>query len=178
MTREGVAESMVSVEASKRIRRGRWPIVLAVLTVPVMLAVLAAVFAAVFIVPQMSVRAVNDAAAHDIETRLLVVPLPDGADRIDSMSLAGKLSGNGNGMQYLGALLIRSDQTASELQAFYDTQTGMDELSVTVTTAGGLSELQSTPGFLGEPGEPGTFIVYAWGDGPGGDFEDSDLRGH
>lgn len=174
MTREGVADMMISADASKRIRRGRWPILLAVLTVPVMLAVLAAVF----IVPQMSVRAVNDAAAHDIETRLLDVQLPDGADRIDSTSLAGKLSGNGNGMQYLGALLIRSDQTAGELQAFYDTQTGIDELSVIVTTAGGLSELHSTPGFLGEPGEPGTFIVYAWGDGPGGDFEDSDLRGH
>lgn len=56
----------VSADASKRIGRGRWPIVLVLLAVPVMLAVIAAVI----IVPQLSVRAVNDAAARDIETWL------------------------------------------------------------------------------------------------------------
>lgn len=144
------------------------------LTVPAILVV----FAAVLIVPQMTVSNVNDAAARDVETRLLEAPLPDGAELIESMSPAGKLSGNGNGIQYLGALLIRSDQTTSGLQASYDARNGTDELSVTVTGAGELSGLHRTPGFLGEPAAPGTVIVFAWGDGPGEYFENADLRGH
>lgn len=40
------------------------------------------------------------------------------------------------------------------------------------------TRLHKTPGFLGETGEPGTFIVFAWGNDPGWLFRDFDLRGH
>ena len=38
---------------------------------------------------------------------------------IESISRAGKLTGNGNGMQYFGAILIRSDLSLEELDAYY-----------------------------------------------------------
>lgn len=136
------------------------------------------ILAAVLIVPQIFIQARNDAAAHEVETALLGSPLAPGADVVDSMSLAGKLSGNGNGMQYLGVLLIRSNQTLDELQAFYDTQSVDNAPTIEVATPESLNGLHKTPGFLGEAGEPGTFIVYAWGSGPGWPFSDSDLRGH
>ncbi|WP_309068511.1 hypothetical protein [Microbacterium sp.] len=125
-----------------------------------------------------SISLVNDGAARGIETRLLRLPLPDGTERIDSMAQAGKLVGNGNGMQYIAALLIRSDHGAARLQGFYDAQKGVADLSITVTPAEDLAALRNATGFLSDPGESGTFVVQAWGEGPGGIFEAFDIRGH
>ncbi|WP_449409038.1 PE family protein [Microbacterium maritypicum] len=157
-----------------RVRRGGWSVVGGVLAVPAVLLILAAVI----IGPQLGIQAANDAAARGVESSLRDVPLPAGAELVDSIAVAGKLSGNGNGMQYLGALLIRSDRTMSELQAHYDSQTSAGDLTIEVSGSQGLNGLHRTPGFLGEPGGPGTFLVFAWGDGPGPLFEDSDIRGH
>ncbi len=38
---------------------------------------------------------------------------------MESISKAGKLVGNGNGMQYFGAILIKSDRTLEELSSYY-----------------------------------------------------------
>lgn len=126
----------------------------------------------------MTITLVNDAAARSVETTLLDLPLPEGAERIDSMAQAGKLIGNGNGMQYLGALLIRSDQTTDALQAFYDAQVETDGLSIMVAPSGSPGTLDGAVGFLLQGAEPGTFDVWAWGEGPGSLFEEFDLRGH
>lgn len=77
----------------------------------------------------------------------------DGAELVDSVSVAGKLSGNGNGMQYLGVPLIRSDETLSELATSYDTQSINNAPSIEVATREP-QPLRRTPGFLGETGEP------------------------
>lgn len=163
-----------ATDADRQRRRGRWSLAFGLLTVPAIVLILAAVI----VVPQIVVQARNDAAAHDVETALLDAPLPAGAELVDSMSVAGKLSGNGNGMQYLGVLLIRSDQTLDELETFYGTQSLDNAPSIEVATPESLDGLHNTPGFLGETGEPGTFIVYAWGNDPGWLFSDFDLRGH
>ena len=124
-----------------------------------------------------SVPVVNDAAAREVETELLSLPLPAGTERIDSTAQAGRLVGNGNGMQYLGALLIRSDQSLEQLRSFYR---AYDDPAVAVipTTGTEIGEFHGASGFLARAGEAGTFIVYAWGDGPGWFYEDVDLRGH
>lgn len=124
-----------------------------------------------------SVPVVNDAAAREVETELLSLPLPAGTERIDSTAQAGRLVGNGNGMQYLGALLIRSDQSLEQLRSFYR---AYDDPAVAVipTTGTEIGEFHGAGGFLARAGEAGTFIVYAWGDGPGWFYEDVDLRGH
>ena len=142
--------------------------------------ILAAVLAMVILAVPVSIPIVNDAAASDVERRLMEIDVPAGAERIDSMAQAGKIVGNGNGMQYAGALLIRSEHSAADLQRFYSEQEGAVDLSITVTPADDLQRegLHGARGFLAQPGERGTFVVLAWGSGPGEFFEELDLRGH
>ena len=58
-----------------------------------------------------SIPLVNDFSAKRVEKQLLEISLPDHTQMVESLSKAGKLVGNGNGMQYFGAVLIRSEQT-------------------------------------------------------------------
>ena len=125
-----------------------------------------------------SIPIVNDSVARDVEMRLLDLPLPAGAERIDSMSQAGRIVGNGNGMQYFGALLIRSDDSADELQRFYTDHQEAIDLAIAVTPAQELRDFHGAHGFLGRVGEQGTFVVQAEGHAPGEMFENADLRGH
>jgi hypothetical protein len=138
------------------------------------------VTAAVLIAVPVSIPIVNDVAASDVERRLLDLPVPEGAERIDSMAQAGRIVGNGNGMQYVGALLIRSGDSEAALQRFYSAQERAAELSITVTPADDLERegFHGARGFLAHSGERGTFVVHAWGEAPGQIFEDLDLRGH
>ncbi|WP_336647700.1 hypothetical protein [Microbacterium sp. MMO-10] len=128
--------------------------------------------------PPVTITLVNDASARSVESSLRALPLPERTELVDSTSRAAKIVGNGNGMQYLGALLIRSDESAVELQAFYDAQSIPGDLTVAVAPSGRLNDFHGAGGFLDEPGEAGTFVVYAWGEGPGEVFEEFDLRGH
>ena len=60
----------------------------------------------------------NDRAAENI-AKQLESSVPADTVIIESVSKAGKLTGNGNGMQYFGAVLIKSDLTPDELSDFY-----------------------------------------------------------
>lgn len=138
------------------------------------------VLAIIVIAPAVIVPLVNDTAARGVETRLRDVPLPAGAELVDSDAIAGKISGNGNGMQYLGALLIRGadGEGADALGEHFRVHGEAAGLSVSVTPAEQFEGFSRTDGFLARPGERGTFIVWAWGEGPGWFFEGFDIRGH
>lgn len=56
-----------------------------------------------------SVPAVNDMYAREVARELAAVPLPEGTELIEKTSAAGKFFGNGNGMQYFGAVLLKAD---------------------------------------------------------------------
>lgn len=62
---------------------------------------------------------VNNRIAQGLEERLLEFPLPPETELLDSKAIAGKLSGNGNGMQYRGMLLLSSYLSEEELFAHY-----------------------------------------------------------
>ena len=66
-----------------------------------------------------SIPLINNYTAYKVERALCEIPLPEEAELIESLSQAGKLTGNGNGMQYFGAILIRSDLSLKELDAYY-----------------------------------------------------------
>jgi hypothetical protein len=125
-----------------------------------------------------AITLVNDAAARSVEAQLLELQLPDDAELLDSMSQAGNLTGNGNGMQYLGALLIKSDDSAAELRRFYEEVEDESGLQIAVTPAQDVQGFHGVGGFLADAGIEGTFVVEAWGDGAGWFFENFDLRGH
>ena len=62
---------------------------------------------------------VNDSIAKKTANELVDLPLPNGTEFIESIYKAGKLVGNGNGMQYFGAVLIKSELSLDELKEYY-----------------------------------------------------------
>ena len=59
----------------------------------------------------------NNLIAARLKRRLLDCPLPEDTQLLESKSIAGKMYGNGNGMQWFGIILVKSD---SDEQALYD----------------------------------------------------------
>ncbi len=129
----------------------------------------------------LSVPFINDHIAEDTERGLKKIPLPEATEFIESVSCAGKLVGNGNGMQYFGALLLKSELSADELQAYYsDAAKNSDLPECFVKEQSGKKidaiehrELQ----FECDDFSGGFYIVYAWGN-YGGLFSELDIRGH
>ena len=80
--------------------------------IPICVIAVLVCFVAVFI------PLLNDRTAENI-AKQLESSSPADTVIIESVSKAGKLTGNGNGMQYFGAVLIKSDLTADELSDFY-----------------------------------------------------------
>ena len=61
----------------------------------------------------------NDRIAQSLKDTLLAHPLPPETVLVDSKAVAGKMTGNGNGMQYYGMLLVKTALTEEELAAYY-----------------------------------------------------------
>lgn len=118
---------------------------------------------------------INDNVAKEVARSIREIQLPDNTEYVESFFQAGKLAGNGNGMQYLGGILIKSDCTLQDLQAYYS-QHEQDELAYIVEEPAAF--LQHEYIALNENIEKdGYYIVYSWG------FSDSlfaelDIRGH
>lgn len=68
----------------------------------------------------LTVHFANNRIAAQLEKRVLEYPLPPDTVLVDSKSVAGKVSGNGNGMQYYGGILVGSKLSEDELYAHYE----------------------------------------------------------
>ncbi|MDU1324728.1 MAG: hypothetical protein E6933_05960 [Clostridiales bacterium] len=114
-----------------------------------------------------------------VEKKLCAAPLPENTQLIDSVSKAGKLTGNGNGMQYLGAILIQSELTMEQLDSYYlHYRENEWEYLVTVQTDRDLSFIELDHlRFSQEVTADGYYIVYSWGKGIEL-YEMLDMRGH
>lgn len=129
----------------------------------------------------------NNAIALGIERDLKELPLPPNTEIVESTSAASRLIGNGNGMQYFGAVLLQSDLSLDELyshyrpyrQGLYDCLVEPQSGSV-IRPAGedlhGTIELAFRSSAEGE----GYYILYTWGMAPAWmkTLLDTDLRGH
>lgn len=62
----------------------------------------------------------NDIIADKPEKELINIPLPEKTQLVESNSVAAKLYGNGNGMQYIGQLLVTTELTEEELRYYYN----------------------------------------------------------
>jgi len=71
----------------------------------------------------------NNCIADRIEKRLTAYELPEGTELVDSVSTAGKFNGNGNGMQYMGTIVVSSDLREDELKDYYSSE--FDYIEVT-----------------------------------------------
>ena len=126
-----------------------------------------------------SISFINNNIAYKVEKELCETPLPEKTELIESISRAGKLTGNGNGMQYFGAILIRSDLSLEELDAYYsDYRRNEWEYLVEIQEGQSIDviehgELQFSEEIKGS----GYYIVYSWGSG-NSPLEELDIRGH
>ena len=141
--------------------------------------VIGLVAAVVLIIVIGSIPATNNYTAYKVERELCETPLPEKTERIESLSRAGKLTGNGNGMQYFGAILIRSELSLEELDAYYSDYRSNKWEYLVETQEGQHIEVidHGTLQFTEEIKDSGYYIVYSWGSG-NSLLEELDIRGH
>ena len=126
-----------------------------------------------------SISFINNNIAYKVEKELCETPLPEKTELIESISRAAKLTGNGNGMQYFGAILIRSDLSLEELDAYYSGYRSNEWECLVETQEGQSIEVidHETLQFSEEIKDSGYYILYSWGSG-NSLLEELDIRGH
>lgn len=121
----------------------------------------------------------NNRAAEQVAEDLQSIPLPEKTELVEVQSAAGKLVGNGNGMQYFGAILIKSELSLATLEAYYAGYAKeewecivekQDNKALQVIEHGNLN-------FETEINSEDFYIVYSWGSNDS-IFNEFDLRGH
>lgn len=124
-----------------------------------------------------SVPLVNNFSAKKLENDLIEITLPDNTEIVESLSKAGKLVGNGNGMQYFGAMLIRSEKTLDELTVYYsqnNTNICVKEQKTQIIQCVEHGELSFKTHITDDEDY---YIVYLFGSGIS-PFAELDIRGH
>ena len=141
-----------------------------ILIVPVTLLILGLLF--IFSIPF-----INDAIAESVAQGLERLPLPNDTETVESLSIAGTVVGNGNGMQYFGVILVKSSLSLDELREHYGRCAGR-EVYVCEQRGNRIEVLDSPITFESEltDGEK-YYAVYSFGSAPY-PFVQFDLRGH
>ncbi len=138
--------------------------------------------AALLLVFAVVVPIINNGIALGVEKDLKAIPLPQKTELVESISKAGKLTGNGNGMQYFGAILIKSDLSLEELVAYYQTyRIGQYDCLIASQVDNEILAVQhGNLAFRHTEYGVGYYIVYTWGSAPDWirDWLDTDMRGH
>lgn len=127
---------------------------------------------------------VNNSIANGIENNLLEYDLPQNTQLVDSISIASKLVGSGNGMQYMGSILVESDLTKDELYEHYSNE--FDYIEVNEQTTNKLEFIDIGNYYFNKFDEEGTYYsVTCWDYDVIGRFGeniatilDMDIRGH
>lgn len=121
----------------------------------------------------------NNLEAKKVANAIKECALPERTELLDTVSAAGKLVGNGNGMQYFGAILIKSELSLEELKEYYG-KLASDEFQniVEKQETGTIDFIEHADLSFDADGDyENTYIVYSWGDYSGLASE-FDLRGH
>ncbi|MBP7321148.1 MAG: hypothetical protein KA953_08790 [Lachnospiraceae bacterium] len=121
----------------------------------------------------------NNIVAKETAKTVVELPIPEKTEYKESISLAGKLVGNGNGMQYFGAILIKSELSLNQLSEYYKgysnqtskfTVENQKDQKVQVVEHKNLS-------FKTDIKTDNFYIVYTWGSNDGL-FDELDIRGN
>lgn len=122
---------------------------------------------------------VNNISAGHIIGDINAIPLPQDTNMVEEFSRAGKLVGNGNGMQFFGAILIESGLSLEDLDKHYSSyrETPWDYI-VEVQDTQNIDVIEhGTFSFETDVSNGQFYIVYSWGNGIS-PFRDFDLRGY
>ena len=135
--------------------------------------------AVVLIGSVISIPLINNHTAYKVEKALCEIPLPEETELIESLSQAGKLTGNGNGIQYFGAILIKSELSLEELETYYSDYRSNEWECLVETQEGQSIEVidHETLQFSEKIDDGGYYIVYSWESG-NSLLKELDIRGH
>lgn len=122
---------------------------------------------------------VNDHASRKTADALAKLPLPAHTELIETAHQSGKLTGNGNGMQYFGAILIKSGLSLEELREYYSDFAEHEwECVVENQTDADIKAVEHEKlTFMTDIEGDDYYIVYSWGNDHT-IFHELDLRGH
>ncbi|HOP11610.1 MAG TPA: hypothetical protein PK629_08985 [Oscillospiraceae bacterium] len=132
------------------------------------------------LIMRLSVPLINNLIAFDVKRKLIALSLPESTQIIDSISCAGKLVGNGNGMQFFGAMLIKSELSQDQLMNYYQTyQDTIPSISVDRQLGNKIESIINRELAFSQTGNvSGYYIVSAFLDESDYFLSDYDLRGH
>ena len=123
----------------------------------------------------------NNMIAKNVEKELLKTPIPNNTEIIDSISIAGKLVGNGNGMQYFGAILIKTDLRETDIINYYSKYRKNDWSYLIEKQESNRINILENGEYnfknMTENNKDNYYIIYSWGKASNFLLE-IDLRGH
>lgn len=141
--------------------------------------ILLIIFLSIIILIIFFIPITNNFIAWRVESKIKNIPLPQDTKIIDSISVAGKQTGNGNGMQYFGAILVKSDLDLIELEEYYKNYRE-DEWSLNIkkqNTAKIDVIEHGDYSFDTKESLENCYIVYSW-EGSKLEILSLDIRGH
>ncbi len=139
--------------------------------------------AVVLLITALAIPLVNNYIAHGIRKDMEALTLPPDTRLVDGVSVAGKVTAAGDGVQYFAAVLLQSQRSLEELRTHY---AGLESEDGTLTAAYRVEPQQGAvirPIEVGQytfedPAEgEGYYIVYTLRNSNDG-FLNMDIRGH
>ncbi len=126
-----------------------------------------------------SIPLANNNIAANTARSVRETKLPDNTEYVEIFSKAGKLNGCGNGMQYLGGILIKSELSLDDLQLYYSDYAQHEwEYIVEKQTDKNIGIIEHGTLLLNaDINDNNYYIVYSWGDN-NSFFRNFDIRGH
>ena len=126
----------------------------------------------------------NNSIAATIKHDLVRYEMPQDTELVDSISKAGKLNGNGNGMQYMGVILVKSSLNRDELEDYYSSDFDFIEVRKQDTPVLDFDLGSYSFKGLSETENESYYSIVCWDDGRDeygafiSELLDLDLRGH
>ncbi len=131
------------------------------------------------IISQITIMIANNYVALKVKCDIEKIPLAPKTEQIESLSSARKLIGNGNGMQYFGAVLLKSELTLQEINSYYSQYREKEwEYVVEKQTDKEIKETNNQLSFKSDIDGDDYYIVYSWGDTENQLLYYWDIRGH
>lgn len=111
---------------------------------------------------------INNIVAQNIITELKQNPLPEKTIIVEEKSIAARLCGNGDGVQYFGALLLKSELSLEELDNYYSQFRKREECNIVKHQYGKEIEQNEFPAlhelsFDTNIDNENYYILYTWG---------------
>lgn len=138
-----------------------------------------------FVVLPLYITLVNNIIAINTRRTLEKIDVPEKSNIVDSIDIAGKLSGNGNGMQYFGAILVESDLSETELTEYYRKYRKNEWSFLVSKQSSSRISVVDKYGYsfknYDESKKDKYYIIYSWGSSKNvflSDILELDIRGH